>query len=426
MNEKKPPPEEPGKKPGPNRRDFLRRGLTVGAGLTFAGTGGARGEQLGIPEWSHELGSGVTTPAYGVPSMYEKNVVRKWLPWFQVARESSVGFAPLQHLSGSITPNGLFFERHHAGVPGIDPDRHRLVLHGMVDRPLVFTVEDIKRFPSVSVVHFIECAGNTAMEWQSAQANSVQFSHGMVSSCEWTGVALKILLDEAGLRTQARWMLVESADSAAYARSIPLEKALDDAIIVYAQNGESLRPEQGYPLRLVLPGWEGSTNIKWLRRIEIGDRPWNTREETARYADLLEDGVSRQFTFIQEAKSVITSPCPEAPLTARGKHIINGLAWSGEGRIAGVDVSFDGGRSWRESNLHGPVIPKALTRFSLPWAWNGQEALLQSRARDETGYVQPTIGQLREARGVNSIYHNNMIMTWHVKPDGAVQNVQVD
>ncbi len=423
MSKNKAPPKEPTKKTDANRRDFLRRGFAVGAGMTFVGTGG---EPLSIPKWSRELGPGVAAQAYGAPSVHESGVLRKWLPWLQVARESSISFAPLQHLSGSITPNGLFFERHHAGVPGIDPGDHRLALHGMVDRPLVLTMEDIRRFPSVSAVHFIECAANTVLEWKSAQANSVQFSHGMVSSCEWTGVSLKLLLDEAGLAKGAKWLLAESADAAAYGRSIPLDKALDDAIVAYAQNGEALRPEQGYPLRLVLPGWEGSTNIKWLRRLKVGDKPWNTREETARYADLLEDGKLRQFSFIQEAKSVITNPCPEAPLEAMGEHTISGLAWSGRGRISKVDVSFDGGRSWHQCNLQEAIHAKALTRFSVPWTWNGQEALLQSRAQDETGYVQPTIDQLRAVRGENSIYHNNMITTWHVKPNGEVQNVQVD
>jgi len=235
-----------------------------------------------------------------------------------------------------------------------------------------------------------------------------------------------LLLEEAGLDKQAKWLLAESADASGYARSIPLDKAMDDVIVAYAQNGEALRPEQGYPLRLVVPGWEGSTSIKWLRRIKIGDKPWNTREETARYTDLMDDGRARQFTFVQEAKSVITSPCPEMPLKSKGMNAISGLAWSGRGQITGVDVSLDGGRNWQEAELQKPVLSKALTRFSLPWTWNGEEALLQSRARDESGYVQPTIAQLRAERGGNSIYHNNMIMTWHVKTDGEVQNVQVD
>jgi len=416
----------PAKKTKLDRRKFLRQGLSVGVGTAVAGTSiASRGEPLGIPQWSRELGPGVATMPYGAPSGHESAVVRKWLPWLLVERETSVSFTPLQHLSGSLTPNGLFFERHHAGIPAVDPRRHRLVLHGMVGKPLVFTVEDLKRFARVSATYFTECAGNTALEWQGARMNSVQYSHGMLSNCEWTGVRLKTLLDEAGLSRGAKWLLAESADAAGYARGFPLEKALDDALVAYAQNGEALRPEQGYPLRLVLPGWEGSASIKWLRRIEVGDKPWKTREETARYTDLLEDGTSRQFTFVQEAKSIIVNPCPESPLNAKGAQTIHGLAWSGRGRIARVDVSFDGGRSWRESRLQDPVHPKSLTGFSIPWDWNGDDALLQSRAMDETGYVQPTIQQLRAVRGEDSIYHNNMIMTWHVKATGEVQNVQV-
>ncbi len=410
-----------------DRRGFLRGGLAVSAGAAVAGFANpSQAEELSIPQWSQELGPGVADKAYGLPSRFEGGVGRKWLPWLQVARESSVSFAPVHHLTGTVTPNGLFFERHHGGIPDIDPGKHRFVLHGMVDRPLIFTLDEIRRFPSVSRFHFIECAANTTLEWRVAQMNSVQFSHGMVSESEWTGVALKTLLEEVGVKPGASWLLAEGADASAYARSIPLEKALDDAIIVYAQNGEALRPEQGYPLRLLLPGWEGSTNIKWLRRIKVGDKPWHTREETARYSDLMDDGTARQFTFVQEAKSVITDPCPEKPFKAKGFHSVSGLAWSGRGRITRVDVSFDGGQTWRESDLHGPVRSKSLTRFSIPWTWNGEQALLQSRAVDESGYVQPTIGQLRKARGDKSIYHNNMITTWHVKASGEVQNVQLD
>jgi sulfane dehydrogenase subunit SoxC len=425
MNSKKNPPKVPATS-NPDRRNFLRN-IALGGGVGLAGLSGtSNAADLTVPDWSRKLGPGVAETVYGQPSQHESRVIRKWLPWVQVARESSVSFTPLHKLSGTITPNGLFFERHHAGIPDIDPTRHSLALHGLVERPLVFSLQDLKRFPSVSAIHFIECAANTALEWKRAQANSLQFSHGMLSNCEWTGVPLKLLLQEAGLKPGAKWLLAESADASAYARSIPLEKALDDVIVAFAQNGEALRPEQGYPVRLVVPGWEGSTSIKWLRRLKIGDRPWHTREETARYSDLMADGRSRLFTFVQEAKSVITSPCPEAPLLAKGMNAISGLAWSGRGRISGVDVSLDGGRNWQEAKLQGPVLPKALTRFSLPWIWDGKEALLQSRARDETGYVQPTIAMLRTQRGGNSIYHNNMIMTWQVKAGGEVQNVQLD
>ncbi|MGB0672193.1 MAG: molybdopterin-dependent oxidoreductase, partial [Rhodospirillales bacterium] len=215
------------------------------------------------------------------------------------------------------------------------------------------------------------------------------------------------------------------ADAAGMSRSIPLEKMMDDAIIAYAQNGEMLRPEQGYPLRLITPGFEGNMNVKWLRRLEFGDQPWHHREETSKYTDLMADGKARRFTWFMEAKSVITSPCPERPMMGKGFHEIRGLAWSGMGAIKRVDVSVDGGRNWLEAKLDGPILPKALTRFTLPWEWGGKEVLLQSRAMDETGYVQPTISELRAVRGNWSIYHNNSVHTWLVNKSGEVENVQI-
>lgn len=253
----------------------------------------------------------------------------------------------------------------------------------------------------------------------------LQFSHGMVSCAEWTGVMLSTLLREAGVHPSAQWILAEGADAAAMTRSIPMGKALNDAMVVYGQNGEALRPEQGYPLRLLLPGWEGNMNLKWLRRLEVSDQPWHTREETSKYTDLMPDGTARQFTWVQEANSVITFPCPEKPVQGSGWYEISGLAWSGRGKIIRVDVSLDGGRNWHQASIGGPVFPKVLTRFRLPWRWNSDEALLQSRAIDETGYVQPTLTQLRKVRGVNSIYHKNAIHTWLVRSGGEVENVQV-
>ena len=421
---------EPRKRFLAERRGFIRTGLlgglaTLVSGRVYAGETKGTPGPLKVPDWAHHLGPGVASKAYGAPSPFEKQVIRRFLPWIQASREASISFTPLQDLHGIITPNGLFFERHHAGVPQILPREHRLVIHGMVKQPLVFTVEDLMRYPSVSRIHFIECAGNGAMEQRGALNNAVQFTHGMLSCSEWTGVPLKLLLEEAGLRKGGKWLLAEGADAAALARSFPLDKALDDALLVYAQNGERLRPEQGYPLRLLLPGWEGVANVKWLRRIEVGDRPWETREETSTYTDLLPSGKARQFTFIQEAKSVITSPCPEHPMPGKGRFILEGLAWSGDGKIKAVDVSFDGGRNWRRTRLKGPVLGKALTRFEIEWNWQGGKALLQSRAIDETGYVQPTTEQLRHVRGTNSMYHNNAIQTWMVHPSGEVENVQL-
>lgn len=378
------------------------------------------------PPWSKVIGPGVVSPPYGVPSEFEKGVIRRNVPWLTATTQSSVSFSPLQHQPGIITANGLFFERYHGGRPTIDPKEHRLMIHGLVERPLLLTMDDIKRFPSVARIHFIECPANGGMDWRAAQLNSLQFTHGMVSCAEWTGVRLSTLLHEVGLHKSARWALVEGADAAHMDRSLPLEKCLDDCLVVYGQNGEALRPEQGYPLRLIVPGWQGNVNVKWLRRIEIGDQPWFTREETAKYTELMPDGKARGFTWEIYAKSVITYPCPEMPLRkGAGLYEIRGLAWSGKGRITHVDISFDGGVNWVAAKLEEPVLPKALTRFTHEWRWDGKPALLQSRAVDETGFVQPTIAALRAVRGVNPIYNNNAIQTWQLKADGSLYDVQL-
>lgn len=417
----------------PGRRAFLAGSLALAGGAAAASLGPGRVQAAdaaavpadAIPDWTRYLGDGVTTEPYGRPSSYEDHVIRRTVPWLTKTAESSISFTPLANLHGIITPNGLHFERHHAGYPDIDPAQHKLIIHGMVDKPIVLTVKDLMRFPQVSRIHFIECPANTGMEWRGAQMEKLQFTHGMVSCCEWTGVPLKTILDHIGVKPKAKWVLAEGADSAAMSRSIPLEKCLDDVLIAYAQNGEMLRREQGYPMRLVVPGFEGNMNVKWLRRLELGDQPWHHREETSKYTDLMPDGTARRFTWLMEAKSVVTNPCPENPLETKGFHEIRGLAWSGAGKITRVDVSVDGGKNWRTAQLQGPVLPKALTRFTLPWEWNGEPALIMSRAMDETGYVQPTLKQLREKRGLWSIYHNNGIHTWHLTKSGEVENVQV-
>ncbi len=408
-----------------------RKLLTLGAALAGGAVVGqipARAEDAfppGDPPWSQMLGPGVVDTPYGQPSEHVKDVIRRNVPWLTASPESSVSFSPLQDQPGIITANGLFFERYHGGRANVDPKQHRLMIHGLVERPLVLTMEDIARFPSVSRIHFIECPANGGMEWRAAQLNSLQFTHGMVSCAEWTGVRLSTLLEEVGLKKEAAWAMVEGADAAHMNRSLPIEKCLDDCLVVYGQNGEALRPEQGFPLRLIVPGWQGNVNIKWLRRIEIGDKPWFTREETSKYTELMPDGKSRGFTWLIYAKSVITFPCPEKPLKGPGIYEIRGLAWSGKGRISHVDVSFDGGANWERARLEDPVLPKALTRFTHEWRWDGKPALLQSRAVDETGFVQPTINELRAVRGVNAIYNNNSIQTWQVKPDGSVFDVQL-
>lgn len=416
-----------GRRPGPvgGRRRFLTAagGLVGAAALATASR--AAEFKPEAPEWTRILGPGVDAAPYGKPSPHEKHVIRRAVDWLTPTPQSSVNFTPLHELDGILTPNGLCFERHHAGVPDIPPAEHKLLLHGLVERPLRFSMAELRRFPPTSVFHFLECAANGGMEWRGAQLNGVQYTHGMVHCVQYTGVPLRTLLEAAGVKDNARWLLVEGADAAAMTRSLPLAKARDDCLVAYSMNGERLRAEQGYPLRLVVPGWEGNIWIKWLRRIEVGDQPWHSREETAKYTDLMPDGRARQFTFVQEVKSVITHPAPEARLEGKGFHCIKGLAWSGEGRIARVDVSLDGGRNWATARLEPPVMPKCLTRFYLDWQWTGGEALLQSRAIDERGYVQPTAGELRKLRGVNPIYHNNGIQTWLVNGDGTVENVRL-
>jgi sulfane dehydrogenase subunit SoxC len=408
------------------RRAVLKAGAALSAlagGIFVPSRGSAEsGANLppNVPAWTKEQGAPILSPPYGQPSEYEKHVVRRYRE-VRATNTAATTFSPLQDLYGIVTPNGLCFERHHGGVPKIDPGEHRLVVHGMVERPLVFTMDDLMRLPSVSRIHFLECSGNT-QNWKNVKPEfTVQQTHGLVMCCEWTGVLLSTLLDEVGVKNEASWVLTEGADAAAMTRSVPMAKAMDDALIVYAQNGERLRPEQGYPLRLLLPGFEGNMNVKWLRRIKVGDQPWYTREETSKYTDLMPDGKARQFTFVMEAKSVITRPSGGQRLTGGpGFYEISGLAWSGHGRITKVEVSTDGGASWRAAELQEPVLSRALTRFRAPWQWDGGPAMLQSRATDETGYLQPRHAELVEVRGVNSFYHYNAIQSWRVDPKGAV------
>jgi sulfane dehydrogenase subunit SoxC len=324
---------------------------------------------------------------------------------------------PLQDLHGSLTPADLHFERHHNGVPEVDPLAYRLLVHGMVDRPMTFSLDDLKRFPALSRACFLECAGNFAR--QGGEKSMAQEVCGMTSSSEWTGLRLSVLFREVGMQPRATWFLAEGQDAALLSRSIPVEKAMDDGMIVYAQNGEALRPEQGYPARLLLPGWEGSSNVKWLRRLELSDQPFMARDETSRYTDPLADGTSRQFSFVIDARSIITSP--SYPGTVRPGWVeIRGIAWSGRGRIARVEVSTDGGRTWAASTLQEPVLPQAHTRFRMPWRWDGGPTEILSRAVDETGYVQPEWSALLEARGRRTRYHLNPVTGWKIAADGSV------
>jgi sulfane dehydrogenase subunit SoxC len=415
-----------------DRRRFLGGAGLAGAGVALGAVPSIASEAAKpdpliteVQDWSRYLGDGVDKRPYGSPSKFEKNVVRRDVSWLTASAESSVNFTPLHELDGIITPSGLCFERHHSGIAEINPADHRLMINGLVDKPLVFTMEDIKRMPRVNRIHFLECAANSGMEWRGAQLNGCQFTHGMIHNVMYTGVPLKVLLDEAGLKPSAKWLMLEGADAAGMNRSLPIEKALNDVILAFAMNGEALRPEQGYPLRAVIPGWEGNLWVKWLRRIEAGDQPWQTREETSKYTDLLADGRSRKHTFIMDAKSVVTNPSPQAPLRQKGRNVLSGVAWSGRGTVKRVDVSMDGGRNWQTARIDGPVLDKSMVRFYVDFDWNGQEMMIQSRAMDSTGYVQPSKEDLRKVRGVNSIYHNNGIQTWLVRAGGETENVEI-
>lgn len=359
---------------------------------------------------------------YGTRSQFETEV--RW--HYPTPTElTSWTMTPLAAGMGIVTPSGLHFERHHAGTPTIDPAKHKLLVHGMVERPMTFSMEQLRQFPSTSRFYFIECSGNGLTEWSKPTLKTVQGTHGLTSTSEWTGVQLSTILSEVGLKDGAKWILAEGADGAVMTRSITLDKALSDAMLAYGQNGEAIRPEQGHPLRLLLPGWEGNTHIKWLRRLEVSDKPFMTREETSKYTDPLPDGEARKFSFVMEAKSVITFPSGDMKLPGAGFYEITGIAWSGRGRIDRVEISTDGGKTWFPADLQAPVLPICHTRFRFPWRWDGKPAVLQSRCIDETGYVQPTLEQLVAVRGTGSVYHLNAIQSWQVAADGSVTNVHV-
>lgn len=399
---------------------FSRRSLLIrtasGAAAIVAKPGLAQEPREGTPEVPADP---TKIQGRGWRDVGERSPFEK--PRRRPSGDNDVSVAPLQDLHGIVTPADLHFERHHGGVPAIDPDRYRLLLHGMVERPTVFTLADLKRFPSRSRICFIECSGNGFKGYRNITREiSPQDLDGLTSTSEWTGVALATLFREVGVDPRAKWFLAEGQDAAVMTRSIPMEKAWDDAMIAYAQNGEALRPEQGYPARLLLPGWEGNSQVKWIRRIEVSEGPFMTREETSRYTDPLPDCTARMFSFVMDAKSIITFPAYPVTLPGRGFWEITGLAWSGRGRITRVDVSTDGGRHWDRAALQEPVLPKCHTRFRYPWRWNGGEATLLSRATDETGYVQPSFEQLKAARGAGTEYHFNFVLPWRVEPDGRV------
>jgi sulfane dehydrogenase subunit SoxC len=397
-----------------SRRGFINSASVVG--VTALAGGGAHAEPRV---------QGQPRRLYGERSPFEKSA--RSFGASNVALTTGSSRTPLQDLYGIITPSSLHFERHHSGIPDIDPAQHELLLHGLVERPLKFSLNELRRLPSVSRLHFIECAGNGGREHRGNPGPTVQLSHGLLSCSEWSGVALSTLLREAGLKDSARWVVAEGADASRHSRSIPVAKALDDVIVAYAQNGEAVRPEQGYPLRLVVPGWEGNVNVKWLHRLQVTDQPAMSRDEAASYTDLMPNGKARQFSFEMETNSVITRPSGGQQLDGKGFHEISGLAWTGRGRIARVEVSVDGGASWSDAQLQGPVYSKALTRFRMLWRWMGEETIVQSRATDESGYVQPTRELLVAARGLkpgpDGFNHYHGIKPWKVNRDGGVTHV---
>ena len=392
-----------------SRRGFVT-GLTATAGLLASGRSLAESQNNlpQIPDPTHVPGA----PPSSLGSRSQFETIER------VPALNIMSLTPLQSLHGTITPSDLHFERHHGGVPQIDPAKHALLIHGMVDKPLKFSLADLKRFPAVTRTCFIECSGN--FNTNAVEQSTLQMLSGLTSQSEWTGVALSTLLREVGVKPKASWFLAEGSDAAVLTRSIPLKKALDDGLIVYAQNGEAIRPEQGYPMRLLLPGWEGNTNVKWLRRLELSDAPFMTREETSKYTDPLKNDTARMFSFVIDARSVITSPTYPT-MIEKGWQEIRGLAWSGRGKITKVEVSTDAGKHWQIAKLHGPILPKAHTRFTLPWRWDGNTTEISSRATDETGYIQPTRRQLIDARGAGSQpYHLNPVMSWIVQGDGQL------
>lgn len=420
--------------PPADRRGFLRAAFA--AAISAGAAGAARAADgdpaiLALPPHSLALGQPVALEGYGKPSKYEANLQRRQSPGLTPTRQASVSFAPLQGLFGIVTPSGLHFERHHQGWWDIDPSQHRLMVNGsddrMLKRAMVFTLDELMRLPSVSRFHFIECGANTGMEWGNVAVPTVQYTHGMISCSEFTGVRLVDVLDLCGFDAKrARFVLAEGADGSSMTRTIPIELVMrGDVLLAYGQNGEMLRPENGYPLRLVVPGVQGVSWVKWLRRIEVGDMPYASKDEEIHYVDLLPDGQHRQYTSTQEVKSVVTTPSGGQVLLDKGFYNVSGLAWSGRGRIKAVDVSVDGGRNWRPARLETPVLDRCLTRFNCPWTWDGKPALVMSRAVDETGHVQPSYRELRAVRGTRSIYHNNAIQTWLVQESGEVRNVQL-
>ena len=398
-----------------DRRRFLKATSLAAAGLSAACSREKPSVEKELPS---DLGAKLS--AYGERSKFD--TAKRLVPDLK-RPEIGSSTTPLADTEGIITPAPLHFERHHAGVPQIDPATHTLLIHGLVERPTVYTIDELKRLPSESHIYFVECSGNSGREWKTPGAGDVQKGFGLASCSEWTGVPVRLLLEEAGLQKGAKWMLAEGADACKLFRSLPLDKVLKDGLVAYAQNGEAIRPSQGYPVRLIVPGYEGNTNVKWLRQLKVVDQPYMAKDETSKYTDLMPDGKARLFTFEMDAKSVITHPSGGRKLSGPGFYEIRGLAWTGRGRIEKVDVSTDGGITWKAAQLQEPRLAMAFTRFRMAWEWDGSEVQIMSRATDETGYVQPSREELTEARGLNSNYHYNGTKIWRVGADGEVHSV---
>jgi len=416
-----------------SRRDFFKKtaaiSVTALAGSNLLASQDDPAIMHHVP-WGQKWGDPVTKNLYGMPSAYEHNVTRRYTKLLASGNyRASIAVTPIQDSEGIITPNGLFFSRSHGGVAHVDPNEYRLMIHGLVEKPIVLTLDELKRYPKVTRTHFIECPANGGQEWRGPQFNSLQFAKGFMSSAEWTGVYIKTILEDLGLKPEAQWMLAEGSDNSEMGRSVPIDKILDDAMIVWGQNGEALRPEQGYPVRLLLPGWEGNLCVKWLKRLEFAKEPWFCKEETSKYTALKPTGKAVQHFYANEVNSTVVSPSPERPWTdlKDGQLVeIEGLAWSGMGTITGVDLSFDGGKTYQEAKLKGLVLPKSWTRWSFMYRYKkGRTLLLTSRAMDDAGYIQPTIDQETAVMGVESVYHRNGVETWEVTPTGEVNHVQI-
>lgn len=423
--------------PSLSRRNFFEKSTKLATGSLllsglFSNLHAQQEHSLKVNTWSKNLGLPPATHAYGLPSPFEKEVIKDVLmpsapkDYVSTSITLTSAVSPLASLRGNITPNGLFFERHHSGVPEIDPKEHRLLIHGLVKNDIVLSLDKLKRYPSVQKTYFVECSGNTGIRRKSPPNQSVDNMYGLMSCAQWTGVKLSLLLEEAGIDlSKAKYIIAEGADGATMARTLPISRAMDDILVAYAQNGEAIRPEQGYPLKLIVPGCEGNINIKWLRRLEVTDIPLFTRDESSKYTDLLSSGKARQATLVMDVKSVITFPSFGINLDEKGFYEIRGLAWSGRGKVKRVDVSLDGGRNWKTATLSSDPLSKAFVEFTFEWKWDGKATTIMSRAVDEAGHVQPYFKQISDARGFNSESHNNSIQAWSINSKGEVHNVRV-